>query len=290
MEMQKKIRSFGTHDGRFHADEVTACALLLLFDCIDRDQIIRTRDPKLLKTCQYVCDVGGVYDPEKKLFDHHQSAYQGKLSSAGMILEHLLKVQRISNEEYKFLNNTLILGVDAHDNGAIKQQLGMCSFSHVVSNYVPIAYSCSKKEEDACFFDALDFVYRHLQRAYQRYHYTLGCRKKVKKAMDKYDQCLYFEEAIPWMEGFFDLGGQQHPALFVIMPASGKQWKLRGIPPSYEDRMNVRKMLPEKWAGLLDQDFVEVSGIQGAIFCHKGRFISMWDSKEAAKKALEKVL
>ncbi len=31
--MKEKIhpRSFGTHDGSFHADEVTACALLLLF-------------------------------------------------------------------------------------------------------------------------------------------------------------------------------------------------------------------------------------------------------------------
>ena len=33
---QIRPRSFGTHDGSFHADEVTACALLLLFDLIDR--------------------------------------------------------------------------------------------------------------------------------------------------------------------------------------------------------------------------------------------------------------
>ena len=65
----KHPRSFGTHDGTFHADEVTACALLLLCDQIDEVQIFRTRDPEVLKQCEFVCDVGGVYAPEQKLFD-----------------------------------------------------------------------------------------------------------------------------------------------------------------------------------------------------------------------------
>ena len=56
-------RSVGTHDGSFHADEVTACALLLTFGLIDRDKIVRSRDPKILDECEYVCDVGGIYDP-----------------------------------------------------------------------------------------------------------------------------------------------------------------------------------------------------------------------------------
>ena len=34
-----KHRTLGTHDGSFHADEVTACALLLLFDLIDMEGI-----------------------------------------------------------------------------------------------------------------------------------------------------------------------------------------------------------------------------------------------------------
>ena len=32
----------------------------------------RTRDPALLDTCDIVVDVGGVYDPAKNRFDHHQ--------------------------------------------------------------------------------------------------------------------------------------------------------------------------------------------------------------------------
>jgi uncharacterized UPF0160 family protein len=50
--------------------------------------------------------------------------------------------------------------------------------------------------------------------------------------------------------------------------------------------MKVRKPLPESWAGLRDEELRRASGIAGAIFCHKGRFISIWETKEAAIKAL----
>lgn len=34
--------------------------------------IIRTRDTAELDLCDVVVDVGGVYDPDKHRFDHHQ--------------------------------------------------------------------------------------------------------------------------------------------------------------------------------------------------------------------------
>ncbi len=37
-EFAKIPRSVGTHDGTFHADEVTACAFLLLFDLVDSNK------------------------------------------------------------------------------------------------------------------------------------------------------------------------------------------------------------------------------------------------------------
>ena len=70
--MSKIPHSVGTHDGTFHADEVSACALLILYHQIEPEKIYRTRDPELLKKCEFVCDVGGIYDPSQKLFDHHQ--------------------------------------------------------------------------------------------------------------------------------------------------------------------------------------------------------------------------
>jgi uncharacterized UPF0160 family protein len=282
-------RSCGTHDGTFHADEVTACALLLIFDCIDRHQIIRTRDPAKLEQCDYVCDVGGIYDPSYHLFDHHQIDYEGPLSSAGMVLLYLQKIDKIDQSLYNHLEQTLIKGVDEHDNGKELLIPGLCTYSHVISNFNPIHYNASADEEGRAFNMALDFALGHLSRLHQRYSYIHSCRALVEEQMEQGDDYLSFEQNIPWLESFFELGGLDHPAKFVIMP-SGNHWKLRGIPPTYQKRMQVRHPLPKLWAGLLDEELKRISGIPGAFFCHKGRFISVWASKEDALRAMEYTL
>lgn len=282
-------RSVGTHDGSFHADEVTACALLWVFGLIDRDKIIRTRDLKILAECEFVCDVGGVYDPAKKRFDHHQSQYEGELSSAGMVWLYLRDQGIVDEATCEFFNRSLILGVDAHDNGRLTAEVGTCTFSHVISNFVPPAYDAPKEEQEKAFFEAFDFAAGHVRRLLERLRYIQGCREKIAALMKKNEKYLIFEEAMPWLESFFELGGESHPALFLIMP-SGDHWKLRGIPPTLEERMKVRVPLPQEWAGLLDVELKKASGIPGAIFCHKGRFVSVWETKEDAMKALELVL
>lgn len=289
MEKSKVLRRCGTHDGTFHADEVTACALLLLFNLIDEQKIVRTRDLTILASCEYVCDVGGIYDPARKLFDHHQVDYEGLWSSAGMVLDYLKSAGYLKPEEYDFFNNALILGIDAHDNGRDPLTPGYCSFSHMIANFTPIPHDCSAQEQEQAFHTALQFALGHLERLWKRLQYMQSCREIVQACMAHSQECLIFDRNLPWLEIFFELNGAQHPALFVIMP-SGSHWKLRGIPPSYQERMKVRVPQPKEWAGLLSDDLKQASGISGAIFCHKGRFISVWEKKEDALKALEYTL
>lgn len=289
MSNGKTPRSLGTHDGAFHADEVTACALLLLANLIDKDKIVRTRDPDKLNRCAYVCDVGAHYNQEQKLFDHHQVDYNGPLSSAGMILLYLKDQKHLSEKEYQYLNNILISGVDDHDNGRDPQIPGLCTYSHIIGTYVPYGPQPTAEEQDAAFLEALDFSLNLLKRYMARFKYIQQCREAVKQAMEKDQYCLRFDHYLPWLDMFFDLGGEKHSAQFVIMP-SGKHWKLRGIPPDQKDKMSVRTPLPEEWAGLIEQELKEVSGIPGAIFCHKGRFISVWETKKDAEKALDYIL
>ncbi|KAG0194084.1 hypothetical protein DFQ28_001576 [Apophysomyces sp. BC1034] len=55
--------------------------------------LVRTRDEAKLTECDVVVDVGGVYDPQRRRFDHHQAGFKEtfhkksaiKLSSAGLI-------------------------------------------------------------------------------------------------------------------------------------------------------------------------------------------------------------
>src|SRR5690606_34861799 len=78
----------GTHSGSFHADDVLALALIRAFADPDAT-VVRTRDPAVLAACDVVFDVGGVHDPARGRFDHHQNDYTGDRSSAGLVLDWL---------------------------------------------------------------------------------------------------------------------------------------------------------------------------------------------------------
>jgi len=282
-------RSVGIHDGVFHADEVTACALLALFDLIDSHKIVRTRDPAKLQACEYICDVGGRYDPVKKRFDHHQVEYTGPLSSAGMVLKYLIDKQIIESELYQFLNDHIIKGVDQEDTGEEVVPKGVCSFSEVISYFLPTEYNHTIEEEKEAFHNAFNFTIGHLTRMIARYRYNMASKQIVQKEMQKNEKLMVFDKAMPWLDSFFAMGGEGHPAEFIIMP-SQSHWKLRGIPPNLDQKMRVRHPLPESWAGLHEDELKEKSGIDGAIFCHKGRFISIWETKEDALKAYKLVM
>jgi uncharacterized UPF0160 family protein len=206
-----------------------------------------------------------------------------------MILQYLKDSGTLREREYRLFREALVLGVDAHDNGKDTQLPGYCTYSQIIANFRPILYDPPPKEEDVAFSHALDFALGHLKRLWKRYLYIQSCKEIVEESMKRKGHCLFFDTGVPWLELFFELGGVTHPAKFVIMP-SGGHWNLRAIPPTYEDRMNVRLPLPEEWAGLLDQDLKKVSGIEGAVFCHKGRFISVWETREDAIKALNYVI
>lgn len=289
MDTVRQKRTLATHDGAFHADEVTACALLILFDQIDKDKIVRSRKEEDHARAEFVCDVGGIFDPSQKRFDHHQADYSGDLSSAGMVLLYLRDQGIVSDPLYHYYNDSLIRGVDAHDTGNVEIVTGHMTFSMVIHNFLPVRLDATSEERDRAFFTAIDFVLGQLAHLKERFEYIESCKAAVKEAMDRDTTCLFFDKPLPWFEPFFELGGENHPAQFLIMP-SGPHWKLRGIPPSKEDRMAVRTKLPQKWGGLLADELQKVSGIEGAVFCHKGLFISVWKTKEAAIAALEKIV
>ena len=91
MELNKTIKIV-THNGSFHADDLFACAFLKLL--YPKAEIIRTRDEEVIKTGNIVLDVGGIYNPEKNLFDHHQRGGAGirpnsiPYASLGLIWKH----------------------------------------------------------------------------------------------------------------------------------------------------------------------------------------------------------
>lgn len=73
--------TIGTHSGTFHCDEILACYLLSKHPDFAGHKVLRTRDQSLLDQCDIVVDVGNVFDPSKKRFDHHQNTFHETFSS-----------------------------------------------------------------------------------------------------------------------------------------------------------------------------------------------------------------
>ena len=138
-----------THDKRFHVDDVGAVSLLAsYFNTCPPEQktivkVIRTRETTLLDSADILVDVGGVYDPDKYRYDHHQVDCNETfspfslipMSSIGMVWKHhgqailaryiqaqpkINSIEGWSNHLeilYQEVYVKIIQEIDAHDNG-----------------------------------------------------------------------------------------------------------------------------------------------------------------------------
>lgn len=71
----KKRKVIVVHGGSFHADDLFACATLrILYPC---SKIIQSKRGEPLPKGDITLDTGGVYDPQKNLYDHHQKEGAG---------------------------------------------------------------------------------------------------------------------------------------------------------------------------------------------------------------------
>lgn len=136
-----------THNGIFHADEVTAVALLKLFG--DKDvKVTRVgHDTKDFSPFDMVIDIGRKFDG-KKYFDHHQ--YKGGKSSAGLVWEYL-------GQEKKYPNiSKLVKLVDENDVGTGKSKA--FEYPSLIKHF-NASEDIHSKEQDANFQKAVEFAY-----------------------------------------------------------------------------------------------------------------------------------
>jgi len=137
--------NIATHNKIFHADEVTAVALLRLFT---DDEIIVHRvdhDTEDFTPYDMVIDISKKFDGEK-YFDHHQN--KGGKSSAGLIWEYL------GVEEEYFKISKLIRIVDDNDVGI--QKAKPFEYSNLIKCFN--SSKISSPEQNEQFEKAVDFA------------------------------------------------------------------------------------------------------------------------------------
>ncbi|XP_069509426.1 MYG1 exonuclease isoform X2 [Ambystoma mexicanum] len=226
----------GTHNGSFHCDEALACYLLRRLPQYQDAEIIRTRDPKLLSTCDVVVDVGGVYDPETHRYDHHQRSFAEnmnslrpekpwvtKLSSAGLVYLHfgtkiLAHILGIKEDDpmipvlYDKMYENFVEEIDAIDNGISQcDEEPRYAISTTVSarvGHLNPRWNDKEQDTEAGFRKAMELVGTEFQDRLQFYRDSwLPARALVEEAIRERFQALAPGE-VAWCTGRGALSAQ----------------------------------------------------------------------------------
>jgi uncharacterized UPF0160 family protein len=277
-----------THSGSFHTDDVAAYSLIrVVYD--RRARVMRTRDKRLFQKGDVVIDVGGIFDPDKRRFDHHQESYKGTLSSAGMVLNWLESIDKLSASDAQRLRDEMFDYIDAIDIGAYNRPKGVPTIGGFVDAFNNLADTDEERLE--MFKSASDVMVQVLKGILAGYAQDTAAHAIVKAEMDAAQEdgrrALFFDEYVSWKSAYFALGGETHPTDFIIFPGSDHNWKVVAIPPRLGD-FAQKVSLPESWAGLVDDELSAVTGVPGSVFCHKSRFLAVFRTREATEAALRK--
>jgi len=286
-----------THSGNFHTDDVFAVTslTLLLDNRGEKYEIIRTRDPEIIKTGDFIVDIGWVYDPDNNRFDHHQEGGAGKrengipYSSFGIVWKKYGAELCDSIEAAEIIDKWLGYPIDAADNGVetYNRVLNNELLPFVIHNITSVFRPTWKemrdgaRDDDKAFLDLVSVARKILERE------IINAKDDVEggalvidayeKAEDK--RIIIIEEHYPW-EGV--LCHFKEP-LYVVKPdrQNGGKWKVKAVRDDIYTFKN-RKSLPKEWAGKRDEEFIKISGVQDAVFCHNKKFIAVAGSKEGA--------
>jgi uncharacterized UPF0160 family protein len=277
--------TIATHNGNFHADDVFSIAALK--NIFPSFNLIRTRKLDLIGKADIVIDVGGEYDADAGRFDHHQRGGAGErengipYSSFGLVWQKYgLEICQGNQDVANSVDAGLVSTIDAIDCGHVEGIYKGISLSRTISMFNPTWEEESNFDE--CFDEAVDFASRILTRFIASASGGINAKDIVAKAIDNAEdpRVIVLEKYTPWKKTVHALSDK---ALYMVYPSQSGQWIIQTVPVepgSFEDR----KPLPKEWAGLSDDAFKAVVGIDDVMFCHNGLFIAGAASFESIMK------
>jgi len=280
-----------THDGRFHADEIFALAVLkMIFPDIE---IVRSRDENVIKKADIIVDEGHVYDPEKLIFDHHQRSFTLKRKSGipyasfGLVWKQYVESLCGSSQTAEYIDSVIVQAIDADDNGieiykTKIEGVGFHTLSDIIDSFVPRYVDDDdkvKKGFDRALNFATAYMKRQIKLAKELFEVALpNIRNAIKVAEDP--RILIFNKFDKTWLNF--IARESETAQFVIFPTHRKTWAIRSVPKRGQ-KFEYCKLLPAEWGGR-QKDFAGISEVQDALYCHNGCFLAEANSLEGADK------
>lgn len=259
-----------THGGEFHTDEVFATAVLWMAGMIH--SVARVNSvPENLPKDAIVYDIGGIYDPAKGRFDHHQkNFYQRReedsilMSSAGLVWAEYGGLLCKSREVWEKVDSVLFRGIDAVDNGMAA--FGECMTIASVIDMLNPNWDDENVDINEAFVKAVNLALDILASTIARITSKVSAKSMMDEAIAKAEgKICVLDRFLPWTEYVANTD-----LLYVIFPSDRGGYMVQCV-AQYEDgkpTWTPRKSFPEEWRGLRDKELAEKNGIAHSMFCH----------------------
>lgn len=287
-----------THNGSFHTDDVFAIAVLQ--ELFPDAEIIRSRDDEVLKAADIVVDVGKIFDPDKKRFDHHQRSAGARpngilYSGFGLVWQaYGLKFCDGNKELWQRIDQQLVQHIDAHDNGQKTYQVDKTEvepylIEDIIRLYNPSPFDDTEANSyDARFFEAVAFAAGILKRLKKKEQDALAGEAAFMNAYRATDDKRYvvLDKGLPFKQRILDMPD----LLYVVFPyETGESWLVEAVPVA-PGSFESRRPLPTEWRGLDQSKLRDITGVADATFCHNTGFVGGAVSKDGALQLLKKAL
>lgn len=297
------ISTLVTHSGGFHADEVLSTVILSRL--YPEAEVVRSRSSAWITPAdgRLIYDVGGAYDPEAGIFDHHQRESplredETPYSSFGLVWKHFgmafLRSFDIPEAELETIHasfdRSFVLPVDQVDNGTVSVSeagpLSSMTLPGLIETLKPVFDDTDPESETRAFHAAVgiarQFVEARVNRSAAKRRAEVLAAEAVRAAGKS--PILELPMGMPFRPAVIEAGADH--LLFVVTPRGDGEWTLGGI-RKHEQGFEQRADLPAAWAGLSGSELEQVSGVTGAKFCHKARFIAAASNRDAILKMAE---
>jgi uncharacterized UPF0160 family protein len=289
-----------THSGGFHADELLSS--VILSKLYPDAQIVRSRAPDWITPApdRLIYDVGGAYDAQAGIFDHHQRnaplREDGQpFSSFGLIWKHFgrqyLAASNVPAAHVEAIHaafdTKFVVPVDLTDNGALSPTgpLADLTLPSLLETLKPDFDNKDPEAETTAFHAARAIAASFVDAAIGRSAAKLRAETMVLDAIARTGQrrILELPMGMPFRPAIVKAGADH--LLFVVHPRD-KDWCLTTIRRS-DEGFEARADLPAAWAGLTNGALEQASGVEGASFCHNGRFVAAARTRDAAMAMAE---
>lgn len=278
----------GVHDGEIHADEAAAVALLnVLLPC--RVTVVRTRDKEKLKLVSLRVDV------DEGLCDHHGRRFEPGVAAVTRVFCLLRQTLDRVDEVWEKLSYRV--DAIARVDSGVKDSPNKYPWVHTAvlrEKAQPGMAVGGMGREDEKGLDALfGRIVRRFEDEFddlvsvadEAHDAKVSALEAIARAEAAGEGVVVFPPEAYLADGKKMMWERKCNALYYIIEESENDYRLlcAAEPDKEFSFMSSRKLVPEKYRGLRDDDLKKATGIDSAKFCHIAGFTAGFSTLDGAR-------